>query len=414
MAATAFSDLRVMIVGVKWPPETFLTRLMRGLAGRGVHVTLAAPRHPDAQWGAAQLGASPNVEILVTPGWGGSVPRRLWRTGRRLGGAIGRSVPETRRLIAAARAGDSAARPIERLYRWLPFAGRDWDVLYFPWNATAVAYLPLMDGRPTVISCRGTQINVSPHNPRRTALRDGLPITFARAAAVHCVSEAIRDEATRYGLDPAKATIIRPAVDPDVFRPADERSRPADAPRASSERLRIVSTGDVIWRKGYEYALTAIRLLVDRGVPVQFDVIGSGRENQRLLYTIQDLHLDEHVTWYGRLAPDEVVRRLQAADVCLLSSLSEGISNAVLEGMACGLPVVTTDVGGMREAVSDGVEGFLVPARDPAATADALAELWRQPELRAAMGDAGRARVLADFRLENQVNAFVRLFGSVA
>ena len=402
MAATAFSDLRVMIVGVKWPPETFLTRLMHGLAGRGVHVTLAAPRRADAQWRDIS-----NVDILVTPGWDGSAARRLWRTGRRLGGAMTRSLPETRRLLAAARGGEQSALPIERLHRWLPFAGRDWDVLYFPWNATAVAYLPLMDGRPTVISCRGAQINVSPHNPQRTALRDGLPVTFARAAAVHCVSEAIRDEATRYGLDPAKATVIRPAVDPAVFRPAD-------GPRAPSKRLSVVSTGDVIWRKGYEYALTAIRLLVDQGVPVHFDIIGSGRENQRLLYTIQDLQLDDHVTWHGRLAPAEVVRRLQAADVCLLSSLSEGISNAVLEGMACGLPAVTTDVGGMREAVSDGVEGFLVPARDPAATADALAELWRRPELRATMGAAGRARVMTDFRLANQVDAFVRLFGSVA
>ena len=401
MAVTGFSDLRVMIVGVKWPPETFLTRLMRGLAGRGVHVTLAAPRRPDAQWRDI-----PNVEILVTPGWGGSVPKRLWRTGRRLGGAMGRSLPETRRLIAAARAGDTAARPIERLYRWLPLAGRDWDVLYFPWNATAVAYLPLMDDRPTVISCRGTQINVSPHNPRRTALRDGLPVTFARAAAVHCVSEDIRDEATRYGLDPAKATVIRPAVDPDVFRPAD-------APRASSDRLRVVSTGDVIWRKGYEYALTAVRLLVDRGVPVQFDIIGSGRENQRLLYTIQDLQLDEHVTWHGRLAPDEVVRRLQISDVCLLSSLSEGIANAALEGMACGLPLVTTDVGGMAEAVTDGVEGFLVPPRDSESMAAALERLYADPERRRRMGAAARRRIETDFNLRDQIDAFAALFGSL-
>ncbi len=398
-----FSSLRVTIVGVKWPPETFLTRLMRGLAERGVDITLATPRQPESQWQGI-----PGVEILVTHSWSGSVAKRLWRTGGRLGSAAIRSLPDTRRLYHAAKDSDSGVRPVERLYRWLPYAGREWDVLYFPWNATAIAYLPLMDHGPTVISCRGTQVNVSPHNPRRQALREGLSVTFGKAAAVHCVSEAIREEAATYGLDRTKATIIRPAIDPAVFRPADGPGRAPDG------QFRVISTGDVIWRKGYEYALSAVRRLVDWGIPVRFDIIGSGRENQRLLYTIQDLELSDHVFWHGRLSPPDVLSRLQEADVFLLSSLSEGISNAVLEGMACGLPVVTTDVGGMREAVTDGVEGFLVPTRDAAATADALLELWRRPELRETMGAAGRARVSSDFRLENQVDAFVRLFRSVA
>jgi colanic acid/amylovoran biosynthesis glycosyltransferase len=398
----SFSDLRILVIGVKWPPETFLTRLMGGLARRGARITLAVPRPPDGRWTPI-----PNVELLVTPGWSGPAVGRLWRVGRRMGAAAWRSPAETRRLFAAAKSPGSGARSVERLYRWLPFAGREHDVLYFPWNATAVAYLPLMDAGPTVISCRGTQVNVSPHNPRRVALREGLPVTFQKAAAVHCVSTAIRDEATRYGLDVNKATIIRPAVDPAKFRPAGH-PRPADG------RFRVISTGDVIWRKGYEYALAAMRLLVDRGVPVHFEIVGSGVENQRLLYTFQDLGLNEHVTWHGRLSPDAVLARLQAADACLLSSLSEGIANVVLEGMACGLPVVTTDVGGMREAVTDGVEGFLVPARDPAATADALATLWQRPDLRARMGEAGRARVERDFRLDDQAGAFLNLFRSVA
>jgi glycosyltransferase involved in cell wall biosynthesis len=178
--------------------------------------------------------------------------------------------------------------------------------------------------------------------------------------------------------------------------------------------LRVISTGSVIWRKGYEYALSAIRLLVDRGVPVRYDIIGDGDEAQRLLYTIHDLGLAECVHWHGRLEPADVITRLQAADVFLLSSLSEGISNAALEAMACGLPVVTTTVGGMPEAVRDGVEGFLWPARDAAAAAGALAELGRRPALAARMGAAGRARVLRDFRLDDQIEAFIRLFRSVA
>ena len=77
--------------------------------------------------------------------------------------------------------------------------------------------------------------------------------------------------------------------------------------------------------------------------------------------------------------------------------------------MACGLPVVTTDVGGMAEAVTDGVEGFLVPPRDPAATAGALYRLWAQPELRRTMGAAGRRRVQRDFALDDQIDAFAGL-----
>jgi glycosyltransferase involved in cell wall biosynthesis len=134
----------------------------------------------------------------------------------------------------------------------------------------------------------------------------------------------------------------------------------------------------------------------------------------RLLFTINDLGLTDIVTWGGRLRPDEVVARLQQSDIFLLSSLSEGISNAVLEAMACGLPVVTTNVGGMAEAIADGIEGLLVPPRDPVAMADALAYLWARPEVRRQMGQAGRERVLADFDLDDQITAFEALFRSVA
>ncbi len=401
MTAIPFSTLRVLFVGVKWPPETFLARLMRGLAERGVHVTLTAPNPPDGRWQPI-----PNVEILVTHSWSGSAAARFARTGGQLATASARSLSETRRLTSAARERGNAGRMVESLYRWLPFAGRSWDVIYFPWNATAISYLPLMDKGPSVISCRGTQVNVSPHNPQRAGLREGLGVTFRKAAAVHCVSEAIRDEALKYGLDEAKSVVIRPAIDPEIFHPGPRR--------VPDGLFRIISTGDVIWRKGYEYALSAVRRLVDEGVPVRYDIIGNGVENQRLLFTIRDLYLDEHVHWHGQLSPAEVIARLQQADVFLLSSLSEGISNAVLEGMACGLPVVTTRVGGMAEAVTDGVEGFLVPARDETTMAEALFALWHWPQLRERLGAAGRERVARDFRLSDQADAFVRLFGSVA
>jgi colanic acid/amylovoran biosynthesis glycosyltransferase len=257
-----------------------------------------------------------------------------------------------------------------------------------------------------VVSCRGAHINVAPHNPDRAVLRDGLRDTFARAAAVHCVSEEIKQEATHHGLDPARAWIIRPAVDP-------ERFRPSAATNASDGPFRVVTTGSLIWRKGHEYALIATRLLLDRGFAVQFDIIGAGPERQRLLYTIHDLDLEQCVTLHGSLNEEAVSRLLQQADAFLLSSLSEGISNAVLEAMACGLPVVTTNCGGMGEAVTDGVEGFLVPVREPHATAEALARLASDRSQARRMGAAARDRVLRQFTMKQQIQRWLELYHAV-
>ncbi|MEZ4517524.1 MAG: glycosyltransferase family 4 protein [Chloroflexota bacterium] len=401
MTQQAQTPLRVLFVGVKWPLESFLARLVRGLADRGLRITLAAPQQPGSDW-----RSTANVDFLYTPGWTGSRAERLARTGYRLGAAALRSPADTGRVYREATQIDTGLSSAEQMYRWLPFAGWRWDVVYFPWNATAITYKPLMDRAPAIISCRGTQINVAPHNPQRAALREGLPETFAKAAAVHCVSEAICREATLYGLDREKSVIIRPAVDPDVFTPSTHKA-------VSEGVFRLVTTGSVIWRKGFEYALMAMDLLRRRGVPAHLEIIGTGDEDQRLLYTINDLGLQDCVDWLGLLPPAEVVGRLQQADAFLLPSLSEGISNAVLEAMACGLPVVVSDIDGMDEAVNDGVEGLLVPSRDAESMADALAYLWNHADERERMGAAARARILRDFRLDDQVTAFEQLFKSV-
>jgi colanic acid/amylovoran biosynthesis glycosyltransferase len=133
-----------------------------------------------------------------------------------------------------------------------------------------------------------------------------------------------------------------------------------------------------------------------------------------VLYTIHDLDLQDHARLLGRLPAVEVRARLQRADAFVLSSLSEGISNAVLEAMSCAVPVVTTDCGGMREAVDDGVEGFVVPVRDAATMADALQKLAASPGLRERMGRAGRARIEREFTLDRQAAAFVRLLHDTA
>jgi len=395
-------SFRLLVVGVKWPPETFLARLVAGLAEAGVQVTIATERRSHISWPNQS-----NVNWLYTSNWLHQILSVSGSVVKRTGGS------DIRKLQGAKRRKTLFRRPrglFDRIWRWYcsrPFASQDWDIIYFPWNSAAIAYPALFElGCPVVVSCRGSQVNVAPHNPKRELIRDGLRETFQRAAAVHCVSESIKLEAMQYGLDPTKAWVIRPAVDPQFFYPPSSTLRQDGC-------FHIVSTGSLIWRKGYEYALLAIRRLVDMGVPAEFEIIGEGPERQRILYTIDDLGLCGYVHLLGQLSPEQVRERLQQADTFLLSSLSEGISNAVLEAMSCGLPVVTTDCGGMTEVVTNGVEGFVVPVRDPDTMANRLQALWENPELRSAMGAAARERVVREFSLERQIREFLFMYQSV-
>ena len=395
--------LSVLVVGVRWPPETFLARLIRGLLKAGIDVTVASDKQPGTDW-----LSEPNLAWLHAPAWNGSLAKRLLRLANMTGRVLARAPQDIRWVFSCVSGTDSLREQGKAGYRLLPFAGRRWDIVYFPWNTAAITYLPLVRlARGGVLSCRGSQVHVGAHDPRRAALREGMRLTFEQAAAVHCVSEAVKKEAVALGLDPSKAHVIRPAVDPGFFCPGA-------FPRPDRVTFQVVTTGTLNWKKGYEYALSALRRLLDRGIPAHLNIIGEGGERPRILYTMHDLELETHVRLLGHLPPEKVRDHLQRADVFVLSSLSEGISNAVLEAMACGLPVVTTDCGGMREAVTDGVEGFVVPMRDPDAMADALACLAAAPEQRRAMGTAGRQRIVEEFTLDRQIGQFVALLEEVS
>jgi colanic acid/amylovoran biosynthesis glycosyltransferase len=395
------NNLHILVAGTRWPMETFITRLVDGLLNSKLNVTVACAQKPDDDWlqrvGFCWLPV-PDTNRALPAIWIPYIinilqtlftsPRRFLNHYQKLARADG---PDHSR----------------RWLSFLPFLGRHWDVIYFPWNSAALLFNRLFAlERPVVLSCRGSQVNVAPHNPQRQDFRDGLNTTFEKVTRVHCVSQDILQEAARLGLDPAKAKVIRPAVDPDFFFPSQGK--------IISRRFTVVSTGSLVWVKGFEYALLAIHQLRNEGLDVEFQIIGEGPERQRILYTIEDLGLQNCVVLHGKRPPDEVRNCLQKADVFLLSSLSEGISNAALEAMACGLPVVTTNCGGMSEAVSDGAHGFVVSVRDPASMAKALGYLADHPEARREMGIRARERVIRDFHLQGQVQQFVDLFQEVS
>jgi colanic acid/amylovoran biosynthesis glycosyltransferase len=396
MAKTTKEPLRILVVGSSWPPQTFLGRLMRGLAGMGMEVRIAFSSWPDQDWFLRS-----GLETFKTRAWQGPLILRMLWVGWLSARAMLRSPRALRLFWRWAKEEPTFGARLRALNRLLPFAGVSCDLIYFPWNSAAIDFLPLFElGKPVLVSCRGSQVNVAPHHPRRK-IRAGLPMTFAKASAIHCISSSIQREASRFGLDVAKSRVIRPGVDPEFFSPAPIRH--------PSPRIRLVTVGSLVWVKGVTYGIRAIRRVVDTGIPLMFSIVGDGPERQRVLYTIDDLGLRDHVRLLGRLAPVAVRDELRQSDIFVLPSLAEGFCNAAIEAMGCGLPVVMTNCGGALEGVTDGVEGFIVPIWDPEAMAEGILRLARDPALRQRMGHAARARVIRDFTVKRHVREFADL-----
>jgi colanic acid/amylovoran biosynthesis glycosyltransferase len=183
--------------------------------------------------------------------------------------------------------------------------------------------------------------------------------------------------------------------------------------RDASAPLRILSVGRLEWKKGYEDAMLAVRKLLDRGVPYRYRILGDGEYLGAVSFLRHELRLEGVVDLLGARPRSDVLREMQEADVLLHAATSEGFSNAVMEAQAMELPVVCSDADGLSENVADGETGFVVPRRDSDAMADKLELLARDPALRRRMGQAGRQRVLENFRLDDQIDRFEDLYHRV-
>lgn len=188
------------------------------------------------------------------------------------------------------------------------------------------------------------------------------------------------------GVTPARLQVIRNgiAVDRIPFR-------------AVGPGFRAVHVARLNHVKDQGTLLRAARLVADRHPQFVLDIVGDGEERARLEALADELRLGPQVRFHG--LADDVRPYLAEADLFVLSSVSEGIALTLLEGMAAGLPVVATDVGGNREVVLPGETGLLVPPRDPAALADAMIAVLSDPARAEAMGRAARARVETAFSL---------------
>ncbi|MBP2678926.1 MAG: glycosyltransferase [Deltaproteobacteria bacterium] len=213
-----------------------------------------------------------------------------------------------------------------------------------------------------------------------------------KTARIIAVSGPVREDIIRYdGVDPSKVVVIPNGVDPGRFDIPLTRVEARERLGIPAEHFLIGTVGRLEEQKGLRYLVDAVRMLRERGKNAFLLVAGSGREEVRLREQATRGGIEDAVFFLG--ARRDVPDLYRAMDVFALSSLWEGGPITLLEAMASGLPVVATPVGFVPEVVRDGVNGFLVPARDPAMLGEALWRVREDPVRAAEIGREGRETV---------------------
>ena len=166
------------------------------------------------------------------------------------------------------------------------------------------------------------------------------------------------------------------------------------------ETFRVMSCGWLKEYKGFHVLVEALALLVERGIDAQVDIAGDGPQRSYLEKLAAERGVGDRLILHGYLGHERLRDLYRGADVFALPSIVMGrygrqdvIPNVLAEAMAVGVPAVGTEVGGVPELIDSGVNGIIVPERDPKALADALAMLWEDAAMAKRLGRAGREKV---------------------
>jgi len=247
-------------------------------------------------------------------------------------------------------------------------SGYDFDLIdahYFYPDGVAAVMLGRHFNKPVVITARGTDINLIPQYPlpRKQILWAG-----RHAQGMITVCNALKDEMVGLGIDAERITPLRNGVDLQRFQPVD---RAAVRAALGITGFTLLSVGLLEPRKAHDLIISALPALAD----AQLLIAGSGPERTRLEALAQRLNVADRVKFLGALPQAELRNYYGAADAMVLASSREGWANVLLESMACGTPVVASNVWGTPEVVAAPEAGVLMDERTPQGVAEAVQRL---------------------------------------
>ena len=237
---------------------------------------------------------------------------------------------------------------------------------------------------PVTITLRGTEV---PHSNNKR-LRPLLVRALEEASLVFSVSESLRQHAISLGINPDKITVIGNGVDTNKFNPVLKAEARRQLGLSDGARI-LISVGGLVERKGFHRVIEILPRLLKAYPDLIYLIVGGaspeGDWSEHLRNQVSGLKLDKTVIFLGVIPSEKLKIPLSAADIFVLATSNEGWANVFLEAMACGLPVITTDVGRNREVVCHDELGAVVPFGDTqkleSALSIALVRKWDKEEI---------------------------------
>lgn len=380
------------------PSTTFIENLIEGLADSGLKIILFGKK-------TGRVNYRGNVKVIETPENVGALVLFVLKEYLKLFFRDRKLFIETAGLLK--KKSGSLKKQFKDAGVLLPIVNNQPDIFHIQWAKTIDRYpeiFKLLKCR-FVLSLRGAHINYSPvHN---TKLAESYKKFFPLIDSFHAVSKAIAEESTRYGAEPRKIKVIYSSVRDDLL---NENDLAAD----DSEILKIISIGRFHWKKGYHYALDAMNILKEKKIRFDYTIVAHGVIPEEILFLIDEYDLSNEVKIIPGLKHDTLVKTLQQSHLLLLPSVEEGIANVVLEAMSLGIPVITTDCGGMSEVIIEKSNGYIVPVRNPAEIASRIIEFIASGKSEKEIITAGALQTIRDnFSRARQIDEFKELYNSL-
>jgi len=258
-------------------------------------------------------------------------------------------------------------------------------------------------GKPTLITTYGEDITrYSKQIPLKYLTKQSLK----NAGAIICQSKFLKNEIRGIGISDKKFFIIPMGVNTEDFKPRDKNKarQPLNLPK---NKKIILFTGHLVTRKGVEYLIRSVKTVLKKDKDVLCCIIGKGNLENSLKKLTLELNLDGHVRFLGEKSSKDVAKYMNACDIFVLPSLNEGLPVVLCEALACGKPVVATNVAGTPELVTKDV-GLLVKPKNVNDLAKkitlALNKKWDKGKL------LKRAR---EFSVTNSVKKLIDIYRSL-